>query len=97
MFQLAAKINVIDLKADTKDCPTNTVLVGWTLCVRPVNANSDLKMLIGTRMHINAYLDENGYQKLEYLIQTSQTNLSEVITQALDFYYGKMMKSGSEI
>jgi hypothetical protein len=54
-------------------------------------------MSIGIRMHINAYLDENCYQKLEYLIQTSQTNLSEVITQALDFYYGQMMKSGSKI
>jgi len=38
-------------------------------------------------MHINAYLDDNISHKLEYLTQTTHASVSEVIKQAIDFYY----------
>jgi len=44
-------------------------------------------------MYINAYLDENCYHKLEYLIQTTQSNLSEVISEALYFYYERRIQT----
>ena len=38
-------------------------------------------------MHINTQLDENGSQKLAFLIQFTLASLHDVIQQAIDFYY----------
>ncbi len=38
-------------------------------------------------MFINTHLDENCLHQLEYLTQTTQTSISDVINQAIHFYY----------
>jgi len=46
-------------------------------------------------MYINAYLDDTYSQKLEYLTQTTHGSLSEVVKQAIDFYYERTQKNAS--
>ena len=41
-------------------------------------------------MRIQTQLDDQRLQKLRYLAETTHTNISEVIRQAIDFYYSRV-------
>ena len=44
-------------------------------------------------MYINSYLDETYSQKLKYLTQQTHGSISEVVKQAIDFYYESSSKT----
>lgn len=41
-------------------------------------------------MRVQTQLDDQRLQKLRYLAETTHTNISEVIRQAIDFYYSRV-------
>jgi len=44
-------------------------------------------------MRIQTQLDEQHLKKLRYLEETTHANASEVIRQAIDFYYSRMSEN----
>jgi hypothetical protein len=47
-------------------------------------------------MRINARLDENHARKLNYLLETTHSSTSEIITRAIDVYYEQIKQSRPE-
>ncbi len=43
-------------------------------------------------MRINARLDETRTQKLEYLLEATDSGISEVVRQAIDVYYEQVQE-----